>query len=304
MTLENIKEGIKDDERTLYDLVGVESLLTNIESQDLYVKSGIALVITNKRYLKEEKINTPKVLYLTGKEIIEEDFDYEDEIEDLRAEGLHLFLDIDKTKPFGIITDIIADTQIHSAGMGIENAAVLTFYSDVNSKKYPDIWKEWSSVQGNQMRYYIYEVWIKKFIYEIQKQVNTDMMIEMITEKVQMLKKNNYSKDSYMYRDTQLNLDQLLNAYFVNHNITRASLIHRFGDIASEESMSWLKDRKICIEFNEMVDRTNDYLDEEREPIRDDEKWFDYFSDKFSYTDYSSKEISRRFNKYYEKGEK
>lgn len=262
----NAEKKVKVAEKRYYDIVGKAEAEKHGCKNYMYVRGGLALIGSVYPLLMSD-YPTPKILYQNPQIISEEEI-YTEKAKEKYKIHQHLYLDKDLVRKFGILESFNCTVNIQGPGMDMKDSVVYTFYSKISQNKYVKLWKAIKE-EMTHVKYYLYEVWVRKCIFDIQEQIRDIPLKEQIDAKLKLFNENDYSMNSYMGRDVQLDINRTIEAKNGQWNI----LVEKYGEIAAKENLSWIADNKMMRKYNSEAIAILDHFNKMRNPTTPEENW-------------------------------
>ncbi len=279
------------EEKRYYEIAGKPSIAVLSSGNYMYTHIGIdeigsPIPIPNPHFSKP-----PKVLYQKTRVLTTDDAKSKN-IKDALTEVATLYFDEKKEHPFALPTgNSRLAISLCGAGMNLENASIYTFLEEIESSE--DEFTTYKSLKFRH-RYYRYNVWVRKCIYDINQMILKDKFFTEIDEKLKVFKENNYSIDSMMGRDIQISIKRLITWKFIDNGL----LAEKYGEIGSDENMVWLNDERAKFNDSRQYEQIKMQISR-RKPKTPEEKWFAKFKMGDTFNMFASKEDIAAFNRYY-----
>lgn len=265
-----IAKKAKVKEKRYYDIIGKAEAEKQGSENYMYVRSGVAL-IGSVYPLMMADYPTPKILYQEPQVISKEDV--QNKIAANKAKiHKHMYLDKDLVIKFGIWENYNGLVNMQGPGINIKDSVVYTFYSKITPNKYSKLWKA-TQEEMPHVSYYLYEIWTRKCICDIQAMIENMMLKEQIEAKLKYFRENNYSEDSIMYKYIQIDINETLERKNEEWDV----LIKKYGEIATKDNLKWLNDKKMCGEFDKKINMISDNMEKNGIATTTEEEWIDQF---------------------------
>ena len=245
MDFSSIIQDFDVKEKRYYELIENPSAQVLTEGNYMYTRVGLVLMETKVPIVfKNESI--PKFLYQHPHIVTEEEIETEIPVEK-RNKIRTLYMDKELNTGYGIIelTYMEMDINLNGPGMELKNSSLFIYHS--NAKDHPKIWKQLPKSKRLTTAYFIYEIWIRKAIYDIQLKIDDILINRQVETKLKYFKENNYSKDSMMYKDIQRDIQRTADSIKGNWDV----LTKKYGEIASEDEIAWILDDELYDKFYE-----------------------------------------------------
>lgn len=171
MAIENLYYSLNDDtDEKYFHQIYKKAEAVNLKIGDIkYVKIGYASIYQD--YSIRQSVTIPKVLYKDSYVIKNED-DFTGKAAKKETLGLYVYSDMNKELMFGQISNLYANDErlsefpIFGPGMDIEFAMIFEYNEGIKSEKY---------LAGTKGRYFYYNVWIQKSIYDILENLKDEI---------------------------------------------------------------------------------------------------------------------------------
>lgn len=281
-------------EKRYYEIVENPSLALLTSGNYMYTSVGIDEIVSGIPIPNSQFSKPPKVLYQKTRVLTTDDAKSKN-IKDALTEVATLYFDEKKEHPFALPTgNSRLAISLCGAGMNLENASVYIFLEEMES--YLGNGYTFLSKKSREFsyKYYRYNVWVRKCIYDINQMILKDKFFTEIDEKLKVFKENNYSIDSMMGRDIQISIKRLITWKFIDND----SLVEKYGEIASDENMAWLNDERAKFNDSKQYEQIKMQISR-RKPKTPEEKWFVKFKPGDMFNMFASKEDIAAFDRYY-----